>query len=66
MRLFCVRAGQYTTVIETQLGFHIIQMIEKDAQHPLAPEARRMLQMQALQDWLAARRSQSEIQVLLP
>ncbi len=64
--IFSLEPGSYTTVIETRLGFHIIQLIEKDAEHLLTPEARRMLQMQALQNWLAEQRSQGNIQVMLP
>ncbi|HNT24455.1 MAG TPA: peptidylprolyl isomerase [Anaerolineales bacterium] len=64
--IFSLEPGSYTTVIETRLGFHIIQLIEKDAEHLLTPEARRILQMQALQTWLAEQRSQGNIQVMLP
>jgi len=63
---FALQPGQYSSVIETNLGFHILYMIERDAQHPLDPDARRALQLKALQDWLTERRDQSDIQILLP
>jgi peptidyl-prolyl cis-trans isomerase C len=53
-------------VIETPLGFHIIQLIEKDPQHALTPDARLALQLLAVQNWLQQRRSESTIEVLLP
>ncbi len=53
-------------VIETPSGFHILQVIERNAQQPFSPDARYILQEQALQDWLAQRRSQSDIQVIPP
>lgn len=64
--LFGLQPEQITPVIETTAGFHILQLLEREAQRPLDPDARQTLQIQALQDWLEQRRSQSEIQVLLP
>lgn len=63
---FGLQAGQYSRVIQTQVGFHILYLVERDPQHPLQPDAKRALQVKALQDWIDERRSQSEIQILLP
>jgi peptidyl-prolyl cis-trans isomerase C len=63
---FALQAGEYSAVIETPAGFHILQVIERSAQQPLSPDARYILQERALQDWLAQRRSQSDIQVIPP
>jgi parvulin-like peptidyl-prolyl isomerase len=63
---FSLQPEEYSQVIETGLGFHLLQVIERDPQRPLDPDARLVWQMQALRDWLETRRSESEIQTLLP
>lgn len=63
---FSLEVGKYSPVIETPLGFHILLVIEKEAQHSLTPDARLALQQIALQNWLQAQRSQSTIEIMLP
>jgi peptidyl-prolyl cis-trans isomerase C len=63
---FGLQPGQYSPVIETDIGFHILYLLERDPQHQLLPDARRVLQVRAVQDWLSERRTQSEIQILVP
>lgn len=64
--VFALAPGEYSPVIETRLGYHILQLIEMDSARPLLPEARRVLQLNALQDWLQERRAQSDLQFFLP
>ncbi len=63
---FGLQEKQNSAIIETLAGFHILQLIERDPQHNLSPDALRTLQNQAVRDWLAQRRSQSDIQILVP
>jgi peptidyl-prolyl cis-trans isomerase C len=63
---FRLDPGKYSDVIETPLGFHILLVIERDPQHPLTSDARMTLQANALTMWLAERRDQSEIKILVP
>ncbi len=63
---FSLQPDQFSDVIASSTGFHILQVIERDPQRSLTPDARLALQGHALQDWLDQRRSQSDIQVLLP
>lgn len=63
---FSLKPGEYSPVIATHLGYHILQVIERDPQRQLTPDARQVLQTRALHDWLITRRSQSDIQILLP
>jgi len=61
---FELQPGDYSQVIETPTGFHILQVLERDPQRALSPDARLVLQQRALQDWLVEQREQSEIQIL--
>lgn len=63
---FTLQPEQYSPVIETLAGFHILQVLERDPQRGLSPEARLTLQAQAVADWLAQRRSESQIEITLP
>jgi parvulin-like peptidyl-prolyl isomerase len=63
---FNLQPGEFSDVIQTDAGFHILQVVEREAIYPLEPDARLALQRRALRDWLAARRSQSQIQVFVP
>jgi peptidyl-prolyl cis-trans isomerase C len=64
--VFKLKPGEHTGVIQTQLGFHILLLIELDPQHSLDPTARLVFQTNALQDWLEIQRKQNDIQVFLP
>jgi parvulin-like peptidyl-prolyl isomerase len=63
---FALQPTEYTPVIQTPAGFHILQLVERDPQRPLDASMRQALQRQALQSWLDERRKQSTIQILWP
>lgn len=63
---FSLQPDEQSDVIETSAGLHILQVIERDPRRPLDPDARLVLQSQAIQNWLDASRSQSDIQIFLP
>jgi peptidyl-prolyl cis-trans isomerase C len=62
---FALQPGQFSQVIETDIGYHILYLLERDANHNLQPDVRRALQVIALQEWLNEHRNQSEIQILV-
>jgi len=62
---FSLEPGQYSDVIVTEVGYHIIMVVERDPQHLLSPDAYLVMQEKALGDWLAQRRAESDI-VLAP
>lgn len=64
--VFALQPQEYTPIIQTQAGFHILQVIERDSQRPLDANMRQVLQQQALQQWLDERRRQSDIQIYWP
>lgn len=63
---FQLQPGEISPVIKSAIGYHIIQVIAREPARPLTPDARRVLQHKALQDWLAARRSASQVEILAP
>jgi parvulin-like peptidyl-prolyl isomerase len=64
--VFDLQPGQFSPVIETDAGYHIIYIIERDPQHALSAEARLALQQQAVQQWLAEQQSQSQVEIYTP
>ena len=63
---FDLQPGQYSPIIKTAYGYQIIFMIERDSQHPLSTDARRVLQQQLLTSWLKEQYSSSKIEILFP
>ncbi len=61
---FNLQPEEYSQIIESPAGFHIIQVLELDPQRPLSPNARLVLQNQALLDWIAQTRGESQIEIL--
>ena len=62
---FALEPGKYSAVIQDQIGFHIVELIERQAARPLSPDERLTLQNHAVEDWLATHRQQSSV-VLAP
>lgn len=63
---FRLAVNQYSEIIQTPIGYHILQVIAHEPQRPLTASMKQALQARALQDWLTQRRSQSQIEILLP
>jgi len=58
---FRLQPGEFSEVIATPAGFHILRVLERESNRPLSPDALLKLQEQALQDWLNQQRAQSQI-----
>ena len=61
---FALQAGQYSEVIASEVGFHIIYIIER-GMHQLSPDALLVLQEKAVTDWVNQQRAEAGI-VLAP
>jgi len=57
---FSLPVGQVSDVIATDLGFHIIRILERE-NRPLSPDALLTLQFRAVRDWVEQQRTQSNI-----
>jgi peptidyl-prolyl cis-trans isomerase C len=49
---FALQPGQFSDVVATSLGYHIVQVIERDPARQVSPENLRLLQDRALQEWV--------------
>jgi peptidyl-prolyl cis-trans isomerase C len=63
---FAQQPGEYSEVIETAYGYHIVQTVAYEASHPVSADVRRFLQHKALQAWIEDKRSTSQVEVYLP
>ncbi len=63
---FSLQAGQYSGIIPTIYGFHIVEVIEVDPLRLLSKDAQHFMQRQALEDWLNTQIEQSVIEILIP
>lgn len=63
---FALQPGEHSQVVQSALGFHLIEVIAHDPARPLSPQALLALQLQAVQEWLQAQRAQSTIEIQNP
>ena len=62
---FSLPVGGHSDVIATDVGYHIVKVLEKDPNRALSPDAYLALQELALKNWIAQQRQQANI-VLAP
>ena len=58
---FALQPGQYSDVIQTQAGYDILFLVERDPAHLLSPDALVTLQEHAVQTWLTQQRNEAKI-----
>jgi parvulin-like peptidyl-prolyl isomerase len=62
---FSMEVGEVSEIIPTDVGYHIIKVLERDENHPLSPDAYLALQERALRDWVAQQRLEATV-ILAP
>ena len=63
---FTLPVGQYSEIIASELGYHIVMVIERSDSRLLTTDALQTLQRQALSDWITAAVDQAQFEVLVP
>jgi peptidyl-prolyl cis-trans isomerase C len=62
---FSLEVGQYSDVITTDVGFHIVRVLARDPNRPLSPDAMLALQELALRNWVEEHKQSADV-VLAP
>jgi peptidyl-prolyl cis-trans isomerase C len=62
---FALQPGQYSEVIATDVGFHIVKVLARDPNRPLSPDAYLALQEQTLKKWVEEQKQFADV-VLAP
>jgi parvulin-like peptidyl-prolyl isomerase len=61
---FALQPGELSEVIETMLGYHVLELLDK-AERPLAWDALQVRRRQAVETWLATQREAAEIEIFI-
>jgi peptidyl-prolyl cis-trans isomerase C len=64
--IFELEMGETSDIIETEIGYHIIKVLDKQENRPIDPAIRKILQEKALDDWIERRWKLSTIEITLP
>jgi peptidyl-prolyl cis-trans isomerase C len=62
---FALQPGQYSEVLATDVGFHIVKVLARDPNRPLSPDAYLALQEQTLKKWVEEQKQFADV-VLAP
>lgn len=60
---FRLDVGQYSEVIATEVGFHIVKVLARDPARPLAPDAYLALQERTLKRWVEEQKQFADVTV---
>jgi parvulin-like peptidyl-prolyl isomerase len=61
---FSLNVGEFSSVIRTEVGYHILYLVEK-GEHALSGEALRLFQQQALKQWLEEQRKTANVETFV-
>jgi parvulin-like peptidyl-prolyl isomerase len=64
--LFALPAGRLSEVVESEFGFHVIEVLEVDEARALDEQQQFNMHEKMFMDWVAQLRSESDVEILIP
>jgi len=62
---FSLNPGEYSDVVSSLLGYHIVQVVERDPAREVSPDNLHLLQEGVLQEWVDGLRTQADVQIFV-
>jgi len=59
---FALQPGQFSGVVQSMLGYHIVQVVERDPARPVSQENLSILEARALDEWIAGLWAQAVVE----
>jgi len=60
-----LQPSEYSDVVQSQIGYHIVQVIDRDVNHALNPSQRAIIQQTELRTWIKEQREKSAIKIFI-
>lgn len=59
---FSLQPGRFSDVVSSTLGYHIVQVVERDPDRSISPENVQLLREKAVQEWIRSLWAQAEVE----
>ncbi|MDH7487960.1 MAG: peptidylprolyl isomerase [Anaerolineae bacterium] len=63
---FALQPGQVSGIVRSPHGYHIVQVLERQAGRPLPPDVYQAMKQKAFDDWLQQQRAAAQVEILVP
>jgi len=63
--VFALQPGEYSSIIETDIGFHIVYIVEREQNRKLSPDAREVITQTAVVEWVNNQLKEAQVEFLV-
>ena len=63
---FALQPGETSAIVTSEIGFHILYVVDRVDSRPLDAQARQALQQKAMKTWMDTQRAAAAVEVLVP